>query len=81
MTFALFSNAGTALAQADHATLEAISRSQAIIEFNLDGTIITANPNFLSVMGYALDEIVGKHHSMFAEPGYADSSEYRAFWD
>ena len=68
----------------DHADLlgkiAAISRSQAVIEFNLDGTIITANQNFLAVMGYRLEEIQGKHHSMFAEPAYAASSEYREFW-
>ena len=49
--------------------VEAINRSQAVIEFNLDGTIITANENFLAVMGYRLEEIKGKHHSMFVEAG------------
>jgi len=61
--------------------LEAISRSQAQIEFEIDGTIITANENFLSVMGYTLDEIKGKHHSMFAEAGFADTAEYKDFWE
>lgn len=61
--------------------LDAIHRSQAVIEFNLDGTIITANTNFLSAMGYSLNEIVDKHHKMFVEPAYAASSEYREFWD
>ena len=61
--------------------LEAISKSQAVIEFNMDGTIITANENFLATVGYALDEIKGKHHRMFAEPEYAASAEYRDFWD
>ena len=60
--------------------IDAIGKSQAVIEFNLDGTIITANENFLSTMGYALAEIRGKHHRMFVEPGYRDSSEYRNFW-
>jgi len=60
--------------------VEAIGRSQAVIEFNLDGTIITANENFLKTLGYSLDEIKGKHHSMFAEPAYAGSAEYREFW-
>ena len=60
--------------------VEAIGKSQAVIEFNLDGTIITANANFLSAMGYSLDEIKGKHHSMFVEPAYRDSAEYRDFW-
>lgn len=60
--------------------VNAISRSQAVIHFELDGTIITANQNFLSVMGYALEEIKGKHHSMFAEPAFAASQEYKDFW-
>lgn len=60
---------------------DAISRSQAMIEFELDGTIITANDNFLGVVGYRLDEIQGRHHSMFASPEYARSQEYRSFWD
>ena len=61
--------------------LEAVGRSQAIIYFEPDGTIIEANENFLSVVGYRLDEIQGQHHSMFVEPGYAASHEYRAFWE
>lgn len=60
---------------------DAISRSQAMIEFELDGTIITANDNFLGVVGYRLDEIQGRHHSMFVSPEYARSPEYRSFWD
>ena len=60
--------------------IEAIRRSLAVIEFTLDGVIEWANDNFLSVMGYTLDEIQGQHHSMFADPGYALSSEYRGFW-
>ena len=66
---------------ADRATLEAISKSQAVIEFNLDGTIITANENFLGALGYRLEEIVGQHHRMFVDPAYAQSAEYREFWD
>lgn len=61
--------------------IQAISKSQAVIEFNLDGTIINANENFLITLGYSLDEIKGKHHSMFAEPQYAQSAEYKAFWE
>ncbi len=61
--------------------IAAIQKSQAVIEFNLDGTIITANENFLSTLGYRLDEIQGKHHGMFVEPQYRDSSAYREFWD
>jgi methyl-accepting chemotaxis protein len=67
--------------QIDYAgQVAAISKSQAVIEFNMDGTIIKANENFLSVMGYRLDEIQGKHHSMFADPAFANSAEYREFW-
>jgi methyl-accepting chemotaxis protein len=60
--------------------INAIRRSQAVIEFRLDGTIITANENFLGAMGYRLDEIQGQHHRMFVEPAYRDSDEYREFW-
>jgi methyl-accepting chemotaxis protein len=62
------------------AQLAAISKSQAVIEFNLDGTIITANENFLSVLGYRLDEIQGRHHSMFVEPAYGSTAAYKQFW-
>ena len=58
----------------------AMSRSQAVIEFTLDGTIITANENFLAATAYQLEEIAGKHHSMFCDPGYAASAEYKEFW-
>ncbi len=58
----------------------ALSRSQAIIEFTLDGTVITANDNFLGAMGYELKEIVGKHHAMFCDPAFAGSAEYKEFW-
>ena len=58
----------------------AIERSQAVIEFNLDGTIITANTNFLTAMGYSLDEIRGRHHSMFMDPQDANQPDYREFW-
>lgn len=65
----------------DAGKLEALSRSQAIIEFLPDGTVITANANFLSTMGYRLEDIAGKHHSTFCEAEYAHSSGYVAFWD
>ncbi|WP_374381113.1 PAS domain-containing protein [Dongia sp.] len=61
--------------------VDAIGRSQAVIEFNLDGVILTANENFLKTLGYRLDEIQGKHHSMFVEPAYRDSADYRQFWE
>jgi len=60
--------------------MAAISRVQAIIEFTLDGEIVTANENFCKTMGYSLDEIRGKHHSMFVDPAYAGSPDYAAFW-
>ena len=59
----------------------AIHKSQAVIEFNLDGTIISANDNFLRAVGYTNEELRGKHHSLLVEPEYAKSDEYRAFWD
>ncbi|MBO6950106.1 MAG: PAS domain-containing methyl-accepting chemotaxis protein [Rhodospirillales bacterium] len=60
--------------------IEAIGKSQAVIEFDMDGTIRHANDLFLNVMGYTLAEIKGKHHSMFAEPALAASAEYKQFW-
>ncbi|WP_421760364.1 methyl-accepting chemotaxis protein [Devosia sp.] len=66
---------------ADAATLAAFQRSQAIISFALDGTILEANPNFLKAMGYEASEVVGKHHRMFMPPGEAEKLEYKAFWD
>ncbi|MDY6920942.1 MAG: PAS domain S-box protein [Pseudomonadota bacterium] len=61
--------------------LEAISRSQAVIEFKLDGTIVHANDNFLQVLGYPLDEVVGRHHRMFVDDAFARSPAYKSFWD
>ncbi len=67
---------------ADYAgQLAAIGKSQAVIEFNLDGTIITANDNFLKVLGYNLDEVRGKHHSLFVDSQHQNSPEYRQFWE
>lgn len=60
--------------------VDAIGRSQAVIEFDLDGTIRDANDNFLSVMGYELSEIHGRHHRMFVEPEYARGADYADFW-
>ncbi len=61
--------------------LAAIGKSQAVIEFNMDGIIQDANENFLNTVGYTLEEIKGKHHSMFVDPAYRASPEYAAFWD
>ncbi len=60
--------------------IAAIRKSQAVIDFDMDGTIRDANDNFLNTLGYRLDEIKGKHHSMFVEPSYGRSAEYREFW-
>lgn len=60
--------------------IAAIGKSQAVIEFNMDGTIRNANPNFLGAVGYSLDEIKGKHHNMFVDPVYKNSQEYKDFW-
>src|SRR5262245_25587392 len=59
----------------------AIGKSTAVIEFTLDGTILTANDNFLNALGYSLAEIKGKHHGMFVDPAYRQSPEYRRFWE
>ncbi len=61
--------------------LAAINKSQAVIEFALDGKVLTANENFQKTMGYTLDEVRGQHHSMFVDPAYRQSLEYRAFWE
>jgi len=61
--------------------INAISKSQAVIEFSLDGTILHANDNFLKTLDYKVEEVKGHHHSMFVEPSYRQSPEYRAFWD
>ncbi|MEM7569410.1 MAG: PAS domain S-box protein [Pseudomonadota bacterium] len=71
----------TAERSVERSKLDAIEDSLAVIEFGLDGTVQTANENFLSVMGYSLDEIEGRHHSMFVEADYAKTGAYDAFWD
>lgn len=63
------------------AQMSAISRSQAVIELSVDGNVLNANANFLKAMGYTLDEIKGRHHSLFVDPAYRESREYAAFWD
>ena len=62
------------------AKLAAVEKVMAMIEFNLDGTIVTANDNFCGALGYRLDEIKGQHHRMFCEPAYTNSGEYKDFW-
>ncbi len=61
--------------------LAAISKSQAVIEFALDGKVLEANANFLSVLGYTLDEVRGQHHSIFVDSMERQGHEYRAFWE
>jgi methyl-accepting chemotaxis protein len=60
--------------------IAAIAKAQAVIEFNMDGTVLAANDNFLKALGYTLDEIKGKHHSMFIEEAYRQSADYAEFW-
>jgi len=61
--------------------IAAISKSQAVIEFDTSGHILTANNNFLNVVGYRLEEIKGQHHGMFVDRDYRSSDEYRQFWE
>jgi methyl-accepting chemotaxis protein len=63
------------------APLQAFGRSQVMLEFNLDGTIITANENFLSAMGHRLEEVQGQHHRIFVEEAYSRSAGYKEFWE
>jgi methyl-accepting chemotaxis protein len=77
-----WANAQARLANLDYAAqIDAIGRSQASIEFKVDGTVITANDKFLGAMGYTLGEIVGRPHGMFADAAYRDSKEYAEFWE
>lgn len=59
----------------------AVDRVMAVIEFDLDGRILDANPNFLALMGYRLDEVIGQHHRMFVTAADRDSESYRHFWE
>jgi methyl-accepting chemotaxis protein len=63
------------------AQVTALHRVQAVIEFALDGTILVANDNFLQTLGYTLDEVRGRHHSIFVDPAHVQSADYRAFWE
>lgn len=60
--------------------MDAIGRAQAVIEFNMDGTVLTANENFVKTLGYRMEEIKGRHHRMFCHPSYSNSTEYQTFW-
>jgi methyl-accepting chemotaxis protein len=81
VTYAYDVTAQVEAASASKGLIEAVNRAQAVIEFGLDGTILTANENFLKTLGYSLEEIRGQHHRMFVEPAYAASDEYRLFWE
>nr|WP_060482396.1 methyl-accepting chemotaxis protein [Pseudomonas sp. NBRC 111119] len=72
--------AGIDQARENEELIKALSRSTAVIEFKLDGTILTANENFLNTVHYTLAEIVGKHHSLFCDPVYTRSAEYQQLW-
>ncbi len=67
-------------AHESEAFIDALIRSTAVIQFNLDGTVITANEQFLQAMGYRLEQIVGKHHRQFCTPDEAASPQYEVFW-
>ncbi len=76
-----WANAKERLQNLDYSNqMAAISRVQAIIEFTPDGEIVSANQNFLDALGYRMEEIKGKHHSMFVDADYARSPDYQAFW-
>lgn len=77
-----WANAQERLLNLDYAAqMVAVNRTQAVIEFDISGKILKANDNFLKSMGYRLDEIQGQNHSMFVEPAYRDSADYREFWE
>ncbi|MGL1539802.1 PAS domain S-box protein, partial [Vibrio parahaemolyticus] len=61
--------------------IRAIDRVQAVIEFDLDGKVLTANDNFMAVFGYELGEVQGRHHRIFCDPAEAATAEYRQFWE
>ena len=69
-----------ALQAAKAGVVDALDKSQAMIEFDMVGTILAANDNFLHCMGYTLPEILGKHHSLFVDEGMRASAEYKEFW-
>ena len=72
---------GQAIAMSNAAVWDAICRSQAVIEFAPDGTVLWANDLFLATMGYRLDEIAGRHHAMFCDADHARSAGYAHFWE
>ena len=81
MNLALMQDQLRKLMAENQAQLSAINKSQAVIEMQLDGTIITANENFQRATGYTLDELKGRHHSVLVDAGYRNSDEYRRLWE
>ena len=80
-TMVEWSDAAQRLLNLDYGSqVAAIRKSQAVIEFGMDGTILDANDNFLNALGYTLDEIRGRHHSMFVDEAFRQSAEYKEFW-
>ena len=77
----LFGALGFSSNPEERSKIDAIMRSQAVIEFSLDGTVLTANQNFLDVLGYGLDEIAGQHHRMFCDPDFARGRANAEFWE
>ncbi len=73
--------AGNAALQDMKGQLAAINKVLGVIEFGLDGKVLTANENFLRLLGYTVDEIRGQHHGMFVDPAYRQSVDYRLFWE
>jgi methyl-accepting chemotaxis protein len=67
-------------AQAESSVMQAIDRSMAVIEFDLSGTVLRANDNFLKVMGYRREEVLGQHHRLFCKPNEVQDEAYRGFW-
>ena len=60
--------------------LQAVNKAQAVIQFDTNGVVTSANDNFLKTMGYSMDEIRGRHHRIFCDPSYASSGDYERFW-
>ncbi|MGZ8252153.1 MAG: PAS domain-containing protein, partial [Methylophilaceae bacterium] len=85
LTKALGFNTGTKVPTEELINLRgqiaAIGKSQGVIEFTMDGKVITANETFLNVLGYTPAEATGQHHSAFVDPTYRSSSEYKQFWE
>ncbi len=83
VSFSLFANDLTRTIETSkehEGIINALLRSTAVIEFNLKGEVLNANPNFLNSMGYSFEQIKGKHHSMFCDPQEANSLAYKDFW-